>query len=110
MAGAAGRYGAVLLRVVSASEVFVASVGNFRWDGTDFVTGEFLAGDRTLLSAARDRVLTLAKRQGLEPGISATVKDAALGRPGSLVTSDDAIAQTLTVNPDGSVTIANAAN
>jgi len=53
------------------------------------------------------RILDLSKGLGREPGISATVLDAAPGRPGYLITSDGAIAQTLTLNEDGSVTIAN---
>lgn len=44
----------------------------------------------------------LARRQGL--GTAATVKDALLGEPGYLQTTDG-ISQTLTVNTDGSVTI-----
>jgi hypothetical protein len=71
------------------------------------VDGGFTAEAAAGIEATGNRVLALSKRQGLEPGISATVLDAAPGEPGSLTTSDEAIAQTLTINEDGSVTIEN---
>jgi len=165
MAGAAGSYGAVLLR----DGATLATIPTFAWSGAEFemsltaaetqaavaaaieaypvakpddvqvsvlptpvtvnptpitveptpvtvnptpvtVSGGFLPGDRAAAEATRDRLEKLAKRQGLEAGVSATVKDAAPGQPGQLVTSDGAIAQTMTVNDDGSVTIENAAD
>ena len=71
------------------------------------VDGGFGTGDAAALAATAGRVLALSKRQGLEPGVSATVRDAAPDEPGSLTTSDEAIAQTLTLNEDGSMTIEN---
>lgn len=50
------------------------------------------------------KLTEIYKLRGLAAGVSATVKDAEPGVPGSLVTSDG-ISQTLTKNGDGSVTI-----
>lgn len=50
MVGAAGLYGAVLLRSGGA----IASVPTFRWDGTDFV--QMTEGDRTTLNAIAAKV------------------------------------------------------
>lgn len=52
-----------------------------------------------------NRLGELYIRQGLAAGIAATVLDAAPGTPGYLTTSNGEIAQVLTKNPDGSVTI-----
>jgi len=107
MVGAAGEYTVLAYR---ADGTLIGSTGkSYRWDGLAFAEG-FLAGDRAAVEATRDRLEKLAKRQGLEAGVSATVKDAAPGQPGQLVTSDGAIVQTMTVNNDGSVTIENAAD
>jgi hypothetical protein len=97
MAGAAGSYGAVLLRVVGASEVFVASVGTFRWDGAAFVaaatasdvqltpvtltvTGQFDAIAATNLAALRavaeaDEAITPTRYQKLAAGTQTVLVD-----------------------------------
>lgn len=106
--GAAGVYfGHVEIDEGSGFAQSGALIGRFLWDGTDFADPATPAAVAAALAATADRVLTLSKRQGLEPGVSATVLDAAIAAPGSLTTSDNAIAQTLTLNLDGSVTIAN---
>lgn len=137
MAGTAGTYGALLLRddefvasiptfrwsgteflqALTALETQAAATAAITaWpvakpaDVAVTVNGGFLTDDREAAVATLDRVAKLAKRQGLEPGVSATVLDPVPGQPGSLTTSDSAIAQTLTLNEDGSVTIENAAN
>lgn len=70
-------------------------------------TNPLLTNDSRLNSIASIATQTneVHKRQGLQSGITATVKDAEPGVPGFLVTSDGEISQTLTKNPDGSVTI-----
>jgi hypothetical protein len=70
--------------------------------------GGFTSGDRASLQSTRDRILDMNKALGREPGVSATVMDAAEGEPGYLVTSDGSVDQVLTLNNDGSVTIENA--
>lgn len=68
------------------------------------------------ISAAEERSLAmidryldlLARGQGYVAGVSVHQKDAAVGSPGYLTTSDGAISQTITANGNGSTTIRSA--
>jgi hypothetical protein len=60
-----------------------------------------------LLQGISDRVLNIFKGLGRFPGVSVTQQDPTDSVPGRLETSDNAIRQTITKNPDGSVTVEN---
>jgi hypothetical protein len=97
--------GTALVQPVSGYTVNVILSRSSLAQGVSTSGGEFTSGDRSLLTSLSTQLAELYRRQGMQVGITATVKDALTGTPGSLVTSDSTINQTLTKNGDGSVTI-----
>ena len=107
-------------------DTLLAMAGPVLWDGTGFVDaaltaygvakttdvqvvidGGFLASDRNTLGEVRSFVEGLTKGLGRIEGVTMTSKRPAVNEAGYLRSSDGAIDQILTFNPDGSVTIAN---
>lgn len=102
MAGAAGNYGAVLLRVVDSADVFVASMDSFRWDGNDFVEAatapQIIAAQNAITAHTRP----MAAQLGLLAGITAT------HGPTAITVSAGDGSTVITPNPDGTITVEGA--
>lgn len=93
MVGAAGSYGALLL----LSDVFVASIPTFRWDGAAFVlaaveptpvSGQFEEGDRAQLQAllalaTADEAIAPNRYQKLAAGTSDVLLDKTVANDGA---------------------------
>ena len=76
-----------------------------RVTGSVMLTSSYTAPNNTGINDIVAKITKLSKRQGLLPGITATVTDAKPGIPGSLITSDNDVAQTITQVSEGVVRI-----